>query len=170
MPNPQIEQLIQSFAAQIHELARRAAVQQVLETLGSSLSARGGARRGAGRPTSAARTSSSGSGLVIKPVRKGKRRSAEDLERMGRTLLDHIRAHPGQRAEQIGAALRTDADTLRLPLQTLLGARKLKTVGQRRGTKYFIAGAAVPTAASKATRRKPRARGRKALKKRPMRK
>ncbi len=35
---------------------------------------------------------------------------------------------------------------MRLPMQALMKTKKVKTVGERRGTMYFLAGAAVPKA------------------------
>ena len=159
MPNTEIQQLISSFAAQLETLAKRAAIQQVIANLGGQTGS--APRRGRGRPKGStnkpAAAAAVSSGAAIKPVRKGKRRTAEDVAAMGATLVDYVKANPGQRADQIAAALRTDPDTIRLPMQALLSARKVKTQGQRRGTKYFVAGAAVP-AAKRATKK---ARGKK---------
>jgi hypothetical protein len=56
---------------------------------------------------------------------------------MSDTLLAHVKANPGQRGEQIAAALKTDVTTMRRPMQTLIAARKVSTKGQRRGTTYY---------------------------------
>jgi hypothetical protein len=39
--------------------------------------------------------------------------------------------------EEIGRGLRTDTGVLKKPIAVLLAAKKLKTKGQKRGTKYF---------------------------------
>ena len=151
MANTEIQKLISSFAAQLESLARKAAIEQVIANLGSQ--AGSAPRRGRGRPKgSTNKPVAPAGGAGIKPVQKGKRRTAEDVAAMGATLVDYVKANPGQRADQIAAALRTDPDTIRLPMQALLSSRKVKTQGQRRGTKYFVAGAAVP-AAKRATRK-----------------
>ncbi|HEV8244453.1 MAG TPA: hypothetical protein VGP93_01665 [Polyangiaceae bacterium] len=155
MANNEIQQLIQSFAAQLEAAAKKAALEQVLATLGGSMPAtkRG---RGPGRPkgsTNKLAAAVAPSATAIMPVRKGKRRTAEDVEAMGTTLVDYVKANPGQRADEIAKALRTDVGTMRLPMQALLAAKKVKTQGQRRGTKYFVAGAAMPAAAKKKSRR-----------------
>jgi hypothetical protein len=150
MANNEIQQLIQTFVTQIEAAAKKAAIEQVLASLGGSAApARRG--RGPGRPKGSTNkpAAAANSGAAIKPVRKGKRRSAEDVEAMGGTLLDYVKANPGQRADEIAKALRTDVGTMRLPMQALLAAKKVKTQGQRRGTKYFVAGAAMPAAAKK---------------------
>lgn len=159
MNNTEIQQLISSFAAQLETLAKRAAIEQVIANLGGQASST--VRRGPGRPKGStnkpAGAAPAAAGSVIKPVRKGRRRTAEDVAAMGAALIHHVKSNPGQRAEQIAAALRTDPDTIRLPMQALLASRKVKTQGQRRGTMYFVAGAAVPTT-KRATRK---ARGKK---------
>jgi hypothetical protein len=145
MPNTEIQRLISNFAAELEKLARQAAIEQVIANLGGA--AASAPRRGRGRPPGSKNKAASGAG--IKPVQKGRRRSAEDVAAMGVTLVDYVKSNPGQRADQIAAALRTDPDTIRLPMQALLAGRKVKTQGQRRGTKYFVAGAAIPSAAGK---------------------
>jgi hypothetical protein len=147
MPNTEIQSLIQSFVTQIEAAAKRSALEQVLATLGGSMPAakRG---RGPGRPkgtTSAAPVASA----VIKPVKAGKRRSAEDVQQMGMALVDYVKANPGSRGEQIAAAMGSDVGTIRLPMKALIAAKKIKTQGQRRGMKYFVAGAMPAASAAK---------------------
>jgi hypothetical protein len=163
MANNDIQALIASFAAQLEAAAKKAAIQQVIATLGGTApAARRG--RGPGRPKGSTNKPTAApvpAGPAIKPVRTGKRRSAEDVEAMGATLLTYVKANPGQRADQIAKALRTDVGTMRLPMQALLAARKVKTQGQRRGTRYYVAGA-VPAKAAKTAAKRPgkrRARG-----------
>ena len=69
---------------------------------------------------------------------KGKRvrRSADTIEATGRILLAHVRQHPGQRGEQIAAALNTTVSTMRKPMKALIAKRLVKTSGQRRGMVY----------------------------------
>ncbi|MDZ4773760.1 MAG: hypothetical protein SGI72_11575 [Planctomycetota bacterium] len=145
MANTEIQQLISSFATQLEALAKRAALEQVIATLGGQSS--GGMRRGPGRPKGSTIAAPAVSGApaaarpAIKAVRKGKRRSQEDVAAMGQTLTDYIKANPGQRADQIATALRTEPSTMRLPMLALLASKKVKTQGVRRGTKYYVAGA-----------------------------
>jgi hypothetical protein len=65
------------------------------------------------------------------------RRSSSGSEVASDALLGHIREHPGQRGEQIAAALRTDVGTMRPTMKRLIEANKVKTRGQRRGMTYF---------------------------------
>jgi predicted transcriptional regulator len=65
------------------------------------------------------------------------RRSSEDVESMSSTLLDYVTKNPGQRGEQIAAALDTDVVTMRLPMKKLIADDQIRTVGERRGMRYF---------------------------------
>ena len=68
------------------------------------------------------------------------RRSAGDVESTAASVLAHVKANPGQGVTEIAAALRLSTKDLQLPILKLLGEKKLKTKGQRRGTKYFAGG------------------------------
>lgn len=68
----------------------------------------------------------------------GGRRSSEDVAGLADALLEHIQKHPGQRGEEIAAALETDTRTIRLPLKKLIEDKKVKTKGQARGTSYHL--------------------------------
>jgi hypothetical protein len=49
-----------------------------------------------------------------------------------------VKSNAGRRLEQIGKALKTDTAILKRPIANLLAAKKLKTQGKKRGTKYFV--------------------------------
>lgn len=55
----------------------------------------------------------------------------------GDVLLEHVRKNPGQRGEEIAAALGTDTRTMRPAMHKLIGAAKVRTKGQRRGMTYY---------------------------------
>jgi hypothetical protein len=164
MSNNEIQALIQSFATQLEAAAKKAAIEQVLASIGGSASAPTRRGRGPGRPKGSTNKSAAApaTGSPIMKVRAGKRRSAEDVEAMGTALTDYVRANPGERGEQIAAALRSDVGTIRLPMKALIAARKIKTQGERRGMKYFVAGATPTGTAPKGAKKERRAkRGRK---------
>jgi len=56
---------------------------------------------------------------------------------MGASILALLKKSPGARSEQLSAAMKMDAATLRIPLKALAAARKIKVKGQKRGTTYF---------------------------------
>lgn len=124
----QINQRVQTFVAEITELARR----QALETLSSALQgagllgARGRGRNGGGRR-----------GRVALATTAGGRRSADQIEATCEALLGQIGSNPGQRIEQIGAAIGMRTKDLALPIRKLVAQKQIRTEGQRRATKYF---------------------------------
>jgi len=133
----EIQSRIESFLAELSGLVKRSAleaVQGALATGGGSVRRGPGrprgstnARRGPGRPPKAA---SAKGGRRI-------RRSAEDLAKIGAQVFAQVRSKQGQRLEEIGRALKTDTGVLKKPIADLLKAKKLKTKGAKRGTKYF---------------------------------
>lgn len=64
------------------------------------------------------------------------RRSSANVGELARELLEYVTRHPGQRGEQIAAALGTDVATMRKPMKQLIAERQVKTRGQRRGMTY----------------------------------
>lgn len=68
----------------------------------------------------------------------GGRRSSADVANLADALLAHLEKHPGQRGEEIAAALETDTRTIRLPLKKLIEDNKVRTKGVARGTSYHL--------------------------------
>ena len=138
--DPEIRSRIDAFLSELSGLVRASAMEAVHEALGDGAPRRrgpgrprGSGRRGPGRPRKAGRRPG-------RPARAGKRirRSAEDLAKIGARVLAQVRSKQGQRLEEIGRALKTDTAVLKKPVADLLKAKKLKTTGAKRGTKYFV--------------------------------
>ena len=127
---PDTRILIENFANDLSLLMRRAALEEVHAKLSLVIGDTQPQRRAPGRPRA---TVSKG---VVR-MKKGGKRTAADLEAFSDQLLAHVKANPGARAEQIAAALGTDVGTMRLPMQKLTAAKKIKVKGQKRGTMYF---------------------------------
>src|SRR5262245_34103163 len=101
-PATDIHALVTTFASQLRQIVRRATIDDIVRSIGGVAPA----RRGPGRPRG------SGSKVGVgKAKRKRGRRSRVDMAAWGDKLLAHVKAHPGQRGEQIAAALRTDVGT-----------------------------------------------------------
>lgn len=66
------------------------------------------------------------------------RRSATDLQAIGARPLAQVRSKQGQRLERIAKAMRMPTKGLKLPIQKLLASKRVKTMGQKRGTAYFV--------------------------------
>jgi hypothetical protein len=137
MANPHLDTEIQSrisaFLDELSGLVKRQALEAVHEALGGAAAP---ARRGPGRP----RKVSMRPGPRPKAMARGKRvrRSPEDLAKLQTNLLAAVKAKQGQRLEEIGKAMKTDTSVLKRPMALLLAAKKLKTKGQKRGTRYFV--------------------------------
>jgi hypothetical protein len=170
MPRPanaDIQSLVENFANQLSQVMRRAALEEVHAKLSLALGDTAPKRRGPGRPRKTAT-------VAVPQEKKRGKRTAADLGEMGAALLAHVKANPGQRGEQIAAALGTDVGTMRLPMRQLIAEKKVRTEGQRRGMTYF-AGAgktkrATPKrkrAVRKARRAKPARKARTAERKKP---
>ncbi len=131
---PDISTLVASFANDLSQLMRRAALEEVhakLSLVIGDVSAP--KRRGPGRPRA---TVSKGVVRTGKRGRPGKF-TPEQLEQHGASILALLKKSPGARSEQLSSAMKMDAATLRIPLKALIAAKKIKVKGQKRGTTYF---------------------------------
>jgi len=128
---------IEAFTNDLSTLVRQAAFEAVSQALGGTASIGiAPVKRGRGRP----RKSGGPSPIVsAKPASKGKRvkRTPEDVAKMGEAVVAYVAKNPGQSVEQIGKALGATTKNLALPIIRMIDEKKLKTKGQRRGTRYF---------------------------------
>ena len=117
----ELTNLVQRFVSQVGELARRAAVDSLQQVLGGQTAPAAGPMRGA------------------KPSirRRGGRRSSDELNALQDAFLKHVKAHPGQRIEEINKALGTSTKDLALRIRKLVADGAVKTKGERRGTQYL---------------------------------
>jgi hypothetical protein len=124
---------IDAFTTEITALVRVAALEAVHNALGGTL-AIAPTKRGPGRPPKAAAQTSAPA-----PKRRGKpsKRTPEDVAKMGEAVVAHVAKNPGQSVEQIGKALGHKTKELALPIIRMIEAKKLRTTGERRGTRYF---------------------------------
>ncbi len=131
----EIQSRISSFLDELSQLVKRQALEAVHEALGETV---GPARRGPGRPRSVSMRPGRKPRMIAKRSGKRIRRSTEDLAEIQAEVVAAVRAKQGQRLEEIGRALKTDTAGLKRPVALLLAAKKLKTTGAKRGTKYFL--------------------------------
>lgn len=135
MATPNLEQQIRSrieaFVDELATLVREAALESVQAALGSAPA------RGPGRPRKTAAPVGGGAIRRRAPRRgRGAKRSAEQLDALAAKFLAYVKSNPGNTIERIGKAISIDTKELKLPVAKLLADKKLKTTGQRRGTKY----------------------------------
>jgi predicted transcriptional regulator len=75
--------------------------------------------------------------------------------------LKVITLKPARRLGEIAKELRVATKDVRRPVQTLLDEKKVKTTGQRGGTRYFPGGGAKKNAAKKPTGKRKAKKGAK---------
>ena len=129
-----IRSRIDSFLAEIAALVKDQALQSVQEALGEGAAPR---RRGPGRPRKMTIRVGRRPRTIAKRGLRGKR-SSEQVAAMAARVLAEVRSKQGRRLEEIGKAMRTDTAVLKLPIAKLLAAKRLKTKGRKRGTRYFV--------------------------------
>jgi hypothetical protein len=116
----QIRSLTESFTSELALLVRQSALQSVVDALGETVTS----RRVTARPTA-------------RGPRRLAKRSPEQVLALAAKLHAAVKAKPGQTIEQLGKDLRMPTAVLKLPATKLLESKKVKTKGQKRGTKYF---------------------------------
>ncbi len=128
MTSSKIDQLIQDFAANLRTAIAEEAAAAFAQIAGG---------RTAAFATPAKRGRKPGA-VAAKPAKDGGRirRSPEALEKQSSTILGYIKKNPGQRAEQIGAALGLATREMMLPIAKLLEEKKLSKKGVKRATAY----------------------------------
>ena len=156
----QIEQALRAhvdaFVADMSELIRAEALATVYEALGNGAAPARTATRPA-RKKAASKAAASKPTARKKSARKSGgriRRSSEELEALGEAFLAHVKANPGLRLEEIAPALGEPTSALTRPVSLLIAAKRLRTEGQKRGTRYFAgAGGARKKSAKRAKRK-----------------
>ncbi len=136
--NAEIQTRIESFADELSDLIREAALQAVQEALTGDQPA----PRAAGRKKAPASKKSAARGPAKRSTRTASgrrvRRTEEEIAELGKVVLAHVKANDGHRLEEIGSSLGIETANLKRPIANLLEAKALKTTGARRGTKYHV--------------------------------
>jgi hypothetical protein len=119
-----IRGMVEAFAGELAALIRESAFETVRAALGEGggRGRRGGAAAAVGRRSGRA---------------KGAKRPPGEIAKLVGRLRDYVKAHPGQRIEQIAKGMGTSTRELNLPAKKLLAQKALKTRGEKRATKYF---------------------------------
>ena len=136
----QIKERLQAFAQELDLLVRRGTLDSLRSVLeGGGASARRGRPRGRGRAPAA-----SADGFASR-------------------IAGHVKANPGQTVGQIVLAIRASSGAVKKTIKSMLAVKAIRKAGEKRGTRYFPAGAGrLPGSSRKrrAKRRKPKARRR----------
>jgi hypothetical protein len=123
-----IRSSVDAFVQELTSLVR----QSVLESVETAFGGGARVRRSPGRPRKAAGTARIGGAR-----RKGQKRSPSEIQELQNRLLAAITKSPGQRKEQLGAALGAASKDLMLVTNKLLADRAIRKRGVKRATKYY---------------------------------
>ncbi len=96
-------------------------------------------KRASAKPGPKPKTAATASSAALK-VKKGVRRSEDDVKQAARVLEIWFRSHPGSRIDQAAADLQVPVKDLQLPVQYMLKAKTLTKKGKLRGTTYSAKG------------------------------
>jgi hypothetical protein len=122
---------VDSFVAQITDLARRAAKATLDAAFDGGLADRREARAALASPTNqVARVGRPRGGRSAK-------RAPKDIDALASKIAAFVKDNPGQRMEQINKQLGTTTKDLALPVRKLLGEGVISAKGNRRATAYF---------------------------------
>src|SRR4051812_10419771 len=130
-PHKDLQALVDNFVADLTELAKRIAVDQIRAAFGTPTTARAVAPP----PPATA------------PSRSGRaRRGQREIEALRGKVLAAIAERPGRRAEDINTTLGTKTPQIAQLLRRLVADQLVRPEGARRGTRYFATGPEVPHA------------------------
>ena len=133
----QIQDRVQSFVNELTGLIRQAGLEAVQEAMGGAAAPK---RRVRPRKTKKAPARRKAVKRKAKKTGKRAKRSGAQVEAIAARVLAHVKKKPGQSVTEIAKTLRRTPKDLQLPIQKLIAGKKLRTTGQRRGTKYFVGG------------------------------
>src|SRR6185503_8915330 len=123
-PHREIQALVDNFVADLSELAKRIAIEQLKAAFGVGAKLAG---------------TKLGSVKLPPITMSAPKPSRANGARRGK-LLSAIADQPGRRAEDISASLGAKTAEIAQPLRRLVAERLVRTEGARRGTRYFSAG------------------------------
>jgi len=126
----EMNRTVQSFVAQITELARRAAVNTLESAFSGRVSRTDGAPAAALATVGVARAGRPRGG-------RGAKRTPADLEALSEKFASFVKTNPGLRIEQINKELGTTTKDLALPIRKLIAEGGISVKGQKRSTTYF---------------------------------
>jgi len=141
----EIRSLVDSFVNEISARVRESALDSLRQAIEGHAAPAARAGRKPGRRAAAAPAAPG------TPGRRGRKPSAASVQAAA-DLQAHVSANPGQRLEEIGAALGQDTKGLKGPAARLVRDGILRTEGRRRGTRYYP-GSGKPAAGGRKAKR-----------------
>jgi hypothetical protein len=126
-PHKEIQALVDNFVADLGQLAKRIAIEQLKTAFGV------GARHIGPLPAM------HGSPPVVGRGSRA-RRGQREIEALRDRVLAAIAERPGRRAEEINSVIGTKTPQIAQLLRKLVADEVVRTEGARRGTRYFAVG------------------------------
>ncbi len=146
----QIKARVDSFVAELSALVKRAALEAVANTLKGESAAPSVAKAPAGKkraPAPAAPVKAPAKAAKAAPApaaaskrKAGQKRSPDEIAKTTEKLLGYITKNSGQRIEEIAKGVGSSTKELTLPIKKLLNDKKINAKGEKRATRYFVAG------------------------------
>ena len=136
---PKAPKPVDALLAQLREALKAELREEVRAELIAELSGSKSARRPIKKTSGPKPKAAAPSNAALK-VKKGVRRTEEDVAAAADVLLAWFKANPGSRIDQASVALKTAVKDLQLPLSKLKEGKKVKTAGKLRGTTYSVKG------------------------------
>lgn len=150
----QLRHRVDSFVNELKDLVQKAA----LEAVSSALKGGGGAaapsvakatgkKRGpapvaapVAAPKAAAKAPKAAPAAAASKRKAGQKRSPDEIVKTTEKLLTYITKNSGQRIEEIAKGVGNSTKELTLPVKKLLNDKKIVAKGEKRATRYFVAG------------------------------
>lgn len=149
----QLKSRVDSFVSELRELVQKAALEAVQSALkgggggaAPSVAKATGKKRGpapaaAPAPKAAAKATKAAPAAAAAAKRKaGQKRSPDEIAKTTDKLLSYISKNSGQRIEEIAKGVGNSTKELTLPVKKLLNDKKIVAKGEKRATRYFLAG------------------------------
>ncbi len=151
----QLKSRVDSFVAELSALVRKAALEAVSNALKGDGGAAPGVAKAAGKkrgpapvaaapvaaPKAAAKAPKAAPAATAASKRKaGQKRSPDEIAKTTDKLLTYITKNSGQRIEEIAKGVGNSTKELTLPVKKLLNDKKITAKGEKRATRYFVAG------------------------------
>lgn len=151
----QIKSRVDSFVSELSALVKKQALEAVANALkggGAEAAAPSVAKAAAAKkrapvaapapvakaPAKAAKAAPAPSAAAKRKA--GQKRSPDEIAKTTERLLGYIAKNSGQRIEEIAKGVASSTKELTLPIKKLLNDKKISAKGEKRATRYFIAG------------------------------
>ncbi|HET9620323.1 MAG TPA: hypothetical protein VFP84_03075 [Kofleriaceae bacterium] len=139
-PQREIQALVDTFVADLSQLAKRIAIEQIKAAFQYGAPSLPPYTSSPSVPAPAPTFQLTSPPSAPAPRGRGRRarNEAADLEGLRNKLVAVITETPGQRTEDLNAALGTETQQIAPVLRKLVADQHIRTEGARRGTRYFV--------------------------------